>query len=239
MRDKYHMSRQENIFLAKRNIVDLIWKSANLEGFTVTYPETEAIYNGLAAKNMKVDDIVAINNLKYAWRFVLENLDYPFDFQFLCEINKIVGSERFIRRTGDVRNAPVSVAGTAWKPDISLESQVRKQLEEIMANPDITDRALTLGLYGMRAQIYFDGNKRTSMLAANHILIAHGAGILSVPLEKQIEFTALLIKYYETGHMTEAKVFLYENCIEGLDIGKNNRDKDFPRSSNSEEELLG
>ena len=43
MESKYNMTQKENIFLAKRNIVDYIWKSANLEGIGVTYPETQAI----------------------------------------------------------------------------------------------------------------------------------------------------------------------------------------------------
>ncbi len=37
MEAKYHMTREENIFVAKRNIVDYIWKSARLEGLAVTY----------------------------------------------------------------------------------------------------------------------------------------------------------------------------------------------------------
>lgn len=48
MESKYNMTQKENIFLAKRNIVDYIWKSANLEGIGVTYPDTQAIYNGMA-----------------------------------------------------------------------------------------------------------------------------------------------------------------------------------------------
>ena len=49
MKAKYHMTREENIFVAKRNIVDYIWKSARLEGLAVTYPDTEAIYNVIAS----------------------------------------------------------------------------------------------------------------------------------------------------------------------------------------------
>lgn len=34
------------MFIAKRNIVDYIWKSANLESIAVTYPEAQTIYDG-------------------------------------------------------------------------------------------------------------------------------------------------------------------------------------------------
>ncbi len=35
LKDKYNMTQEQNIFYAKRNIVDSMWKSANLEGITI------------------------------------------------------------------------------------------------------------------------------------------------------------------------------------------------------------
>ena len=77
MKAKYHMTREETLFAVRRNIVDYIWKSARLEGLSVTYPDTEAIYNGMGVQGVKVSDIVAVNNLKHAWQFVLDMLDEP------------------------------------------------------------------------------------------------------------------------------------------------------------------
>ena len=54
MEDKYHLTREQNVFIAKRNIVDYIWKSANLEGIGVTYPETQAIYDGGVVNGLTV-----------------------------------------------------------------------------------------------------------------------------------------------------------------------------------------
>lgn len=46
MTDKFSMAQEENVFWAKRNIIDYIWKDANLEGIAVTYEDVEAIrYN--------------------------------------------------------------------------------------------------------------------------------------------------------------------------------------------------
>ena len=59
---KFSLTRDENIFVAKRNLIDYIWKSAKLEGLGVTYPDTEAIFNGMYAPNVKVSDIIAVNN---------------------------------------------------------------------------------------------------------------------------------------------------------------------------------
>ncbi len=218
METKYHMTKEENIFVAKRNIIDYIWKSAKLEGLTVTYPDTEAIYNGMSVQGIKVSDIVAVNNLKHAWQFILDTLDYPTDYPFICKINQYVGGDNLIIRAGYLRNVPVSIGGTTWKPDMPIESQIKEELEEIMRISSPTDRALTLLLYIVRKQMFLDGNERTSMLAGNHVMISHGCGIISIPIEHQRTFTGMLIDFYESNRMDEIKQFLYENCIDGIEF---------------------
>lgn len=215
---KYHMTREENIFVAKRNIIDYIWKSARLEGLAVTYPDTEAIFNGMSVQGVKVSDIIAVNNLKHAWQFVLDTLDYPIDYPFVCKINQYVGGDNLIIRAGYLRDVPVSIGGTVWKLDMPIESQIKEEMEEIgkMNNP--TDKALTMMLYLVRKQMFLDGNKRTSMLAGNHVMIANGCGIISVPIELQPIFTKMLIAFYESNDMEEIKMFLYENCIDGIEF---------------------
>lgn len=59
---------------------------------------------------------------------------------------------------------------------------------------------------------------RTSMLAANHEMIRNGCGIISVPIEIQPEFTKLLVKFYETNDMSAVKQFVFDNCIDGIDM---------------------
>jgi len=213
--DKFSMTIEQNVFVAKRNIVDYIWKSAKLEGIAVTYPDTEAIYNGLVVSGMNVDDIQAINNLKHAWRFILETIEYTTDYPFVCEINRRVGSNLF-HNPGLIRTVPVSIGGTTWRPDMPIESQIKKELAKIFTLKGKTDKAITLMLHLMRKQMFLDGNKRTSMLAGNHVMISGGTGIISVPIEKQVAFTELLVKYYETNEMAEIKEFVYDNCIDGI-----------------------
>ena len=214
---KYKMTQEQNIFVAKRNIVDYIWKSANLEGISVTFPETDAIYNGISVPNMKIDDIVAINNLKHAWRFILSSIDYPMDFPMLLKINQYVGSNLFYN-PGYIRNIPVHIGGTAWKPEMPIESKIKEEMQDVLKIEGITDRAITLMLWSMRRQNFTDGNKRTSMLAANQILIAGGEGIVSVPMELHRDFSVMLVDFYKTNKMDEIKKWLYNNCIDGIDF---------------------
>lgn len=215
---KFHMTVEQNIFVAKRNIIDYIWKSAKLEGLGVTYPDTEAIFNGMSVKGVKVSDIIAVNNLKHAWQFVLETTDYPVDYPYICQINRLLGGDNLIYDAGFIRKVPVSIGGTTWKPDLPIESQIREELDDIRSISEPTDRAITLMLYIMRKQMFLDGNKRTAMLAANADMISSGCGIISIPVEQQHEFMGLLISFYESNDMDRIKSFVYNNCIDGIDF---------------------
>ena len=148
------MTVEQNIFVAKRNIIDYMWKSARLEGIGVTYPDTEAIFNGLTVQGVSVKDTVAINNLKHSWNFVLENVDYPTDYPFICKINQIVGGDSLIFNAGFVRNVPISIGGTTWKSDIPIVSIIKlKSSKFFPKNPKLVSQIsliTTLGTHLFR-----------------------------------------------------------------------------------------
>ena len=70
----------------------------------------------------------------------------------------------------------------------------------------------------MRSQLFYDGNIRTAQLLANKIMIENGAGIISVPVEHQHQFLSMLVSLYETGDQDDIYNFIYDNCIEGIDM---------------------
>lgn len=218
MKDKFKLTQEQNIFVAKRNIVDYIYKSANLEGIHVTFPETQAIFDGVGVNGVKVEDIIKINNLKRAWQFMLDTLDRLTDFDYLCRLNMIIGSEWSIYGAGKIRAYDVKISGTDWQPQVPFEYDVRNEMTDILKIKSKTEKAITLMLWGMRRQIFIDGNKRTSMMIANKEMIRHGCGIISIPNERIKSFYDLLIGFYETNDMEKIKNFVYENCIDGLNF---------------------
>lgn len=60
--------RRTAVELAKRLLVDSIWRTAKIEVDGVTFPDTQEIFDGRAPEGMSVDDIVTVNNIKRAWR---------------------------------------------------------------------------------------------------------------------------------------------------------------------------
>lgn len=203
-----------NIDFAKRHLVDTIYKQAILEGVATTFADTENIIEGGKVNNMTPEDIMKIINLKHAWEFILNKnvILSNTNFALLCEINKLV-EEGFYYSAGKVRNVPVTIGGTTWKPELPIESVIKEELEEIFnSKMDDIDRAIELLLYTMKKQVFIDGNKRTSVIFSNHYLISKGKGIIVIPAELTGEFKDLLITYYEGKDKNKIKVFIKEKC---------------------------
>lgn len=217
MQDKYSMTVEDNILYAKRNIVDNIYRSARLEGIGITFPETQMIYEGKSVSGLSIDDVIKVNNLKHAWQFIFDSIEYPMDLMYLKQLNQEIGV-RIVPNAGVLRSADVRIGGTTWRPDIPDEDNVKEKLNEIMSIENVTDRAITLMLYLMRAQLFYDGNKRVGQLAANQVMIQNGAGIISIPVECQQEFFEKLVKFYETNDMTDIKEMIYNTSIDGMDV---------------------
>lgn len=217
LKDKYNMTQEQNIFLAKRNIVDSIYKSSHIEGIDITFPETQKIFDGGNVSKFRIDEIQTINNLKHAWLFVLNSINNKNDLNLLKSINSLVGSN-LVDNAGNKRNYNVSVGGTDYKPEIPDEKKVEKYINDTISDSSktITDRAITIMCYLMRTQFFNDGNKRTSMLFANKILIENGKGIISVSVDQDVEFGNKILEFYETNDNTKLKQFIYDECLDGI-----------------------
>lgn len=93
-------NRMKAVELAKRLLVDAIWKTANIEVDGITFPDAQEIFEGRAPSNMEVNDIIVVNNIKRAWMFLFENIGRPIDWRYVSEYNRILG-EGLIRDAGN------------------------------------------------------------------------------------------------------------------------------------------
>ena len=153
-------------------------------------------------------------NLKHAWEFILDSdvIQAKSDYYLLCHIAKLV-NEGFFSDGGRIRGIPVTIGGSSYKPHIPIESIVKEKIQEIlMSGKDIIDIAIELCMYSMKTQIFIDGNKRASVIFANHYLIAHGQGFLVIPEEHVPEFKKKLVAYYEGENIENISKFLKEHC---------------------------
>jgi len=112
----------------------------------------------------------------------------------------------------------VQITGVEYILEIPNKEDVEKRLKEILSIQNETERAIEYMLYGMRSQLFWDGNKRTSTICANKIMIQSGAGIIRIPDTKLQEFNMLLSEFYNTNENAKIKQFIYDNCIDGLEL---------------------
>jgi prophage maintenance system killer protein len=206
-----------NIDLARRNLVDSIYKQSVLEGIATTYSDTETLVNGGKVKDMTSEDVSKVVNLKHAWEFILTDgvIQYPSNYAILCQINAVV-QEGFSYTAGKIRNVPVTIGGCSYIPPVPLENQVKEELGSIMAGRDVVEASVEALLYVMKRQIFLDGNKRTAVIFANHHLIQSGKGLIVIPAEAVPEFKKLLVHFYETDEKTDITAFLKEKCLTRL-----------------------
>ena len=217
MNDKFHLTKESNLLLTSNNLPLIIYNSARLEGINTTYPDTKTILEGVNVPNLKLDEINCILNLRDAWNYTLSNIDEVVDLDFVCKINSFVSRNESLE-WGVLRTGKVGINGVDYIPEIPQKDIITKNIKEILKQGSITEKTLNLMLYLMRSQIFWDGNKRTSMIIANKILISNGCGIITIKEEDIREFNTLLTEYYNTNNKNKIIKFLYEKCIFGMEI---------------------
>ena len=203
-----------NLDFARANMKTNIYDQAVLEGVATTFPQTEEIIENGTVNGMTADDVQKILNLKHAWEFILDKnvIQADSNYYLLCHIAKLV-NEGFFYDGGRIRGVPVSIGGTSYVPPIPMEPQVKENIESIISsNKEAIDIAIDLCMYCMRTQVFIDGNKRASVIFANHYMIAHGLGLIVIPESHVPEFKKKLVMYYESADIGEIRDFLKEKC---------------------------
>ena len=204
----------QNLDFARANMKLNIYDQAILEGVATSYPQTEDIIDNGTVNGMTANDIQKILNLKHAWEFILDSdvAQADTDYYLLCHIAKLV-NEGFFYDGGKIRGVPVKIGGSSYIPPIPIESIVKERITEIInSEADEIEIAIGLCMYCMKTQIFIDGNKRASVIFANHYLISHGQGFLVIPEEHVPEFKQKLVAFYEGEDIEVISVFLKEKC---------------------------
>jgi hypothetical protein len=225
VKDKYELTPEQNIFLAKKTLVNNIYNSARLEGCNITFPDTQTILDGVSVAGLKMQDVEVVLNLRDAWKFVLASIEKPLDIDYMCKINSYVSRNESLD-WGVLRYGEVGITGTDYKPPVPEKDKVIQVLNKLLnENSSITEKTISLFLWSCRSQLFWDGNKRTSLIAANKLMISEGKGILMIDEKHLLQFNKLLTEYYITGNRVEIGKFLYENCIHGMTIDKELKEK--------------
>lgn len=208
-----------NLDFARANMKANIYDQAILEGVATSFPQTEDIIDNGTVNGMSANDIEKILNLKHAWEFILDYdvIQAKTDYYLLCHIARLI-NEGFFYDGGRIRTVPVSIGGSTYKPAIPIESAVIENIERILeSDEDEADIAIRLCLYCMKTQVFIDGNKRVSVIFANHYLISHGKGLLIIKEKYVKEFKGMLVSYYEGEDEKTIRDFLKDKCYQRIE----------------------
>ena len=203
-----------NIVFARANMKMNIYDQAVLEGVATSFPQTEEIIDNGKISGVTATDVQKILNLKHAWEFILDRdvIASRSDYYMLSHIARVV-NEGFFAEGGRIRGVPVTIGGSSYVPPLPNELDVKEKIREIIEGSDeVINTAIKLCLYCMKTQIFLDGNKRASVIFANHYLISHGGGFLVIPEKEVPEFKRLLVKYYEGEDITVIADFMKKYC---------------------------
>jgi hypothetical protein len=203
-----------NIAFARVNMKTNIYDQAVLEGVATSFPQTEEIIDNGKVSGMTATDVQKILNLKHAWEFILDKdvIASKSDYYMLSYIARLV-NEGFFADGGRIRGIPATIGGSSYVPPIPSEIDVKDKITDIIEDDaDVIDIAIKLCLYCMKTQIFLDGNKRASVIFANHYLISHGGGLLVIPEKEVPKFKNLLVKYYEGEDISIISNFMKKNC---------------------------
>ena len=215
-----------NIAFARANLKANIYDQAVLEGVATTFPQTEEIIDNGKVFGVSASDVQKILNLKHAWEFILDEdvVLSRSDYYMLSHIARLV-NEGFFLDGGRIRGVPVAIGGSTDIPPIPNEIDVKEKIRNLVEGEKVSgdvegkvgkkepiDIAIELCVYCMKSQIFLDGNKRASVIFANHYLLSHGQGLLVIPENKVPEFKKLLVKYYEGEDLQVIASFMREYC---------------------------
>lgn len=150
---------------------------------------------------------------------LLNTVNEEVTFEYWCKLNEYIARNEALE-WGKLRTGTVGISGTDYVPPVPEKEKTIEELKNILSSTSssATDKALEAFTWGARVQFFWDGNKRTSLLLANKILVSSGAGSMTITDKYMEQFNSLLLEYYNTGESRELKQFLCDNAILGLTI---------------------
>ncbi len=194
--------------------IDLSWKSSKIEGNTYSLIDTEILLkeNKEAKGHNKEEAIMLLNHKK--------TLDYIFnnkkEFQKLTL--KKVENLHYLLTEGlkikkGLRNSLVGITGTKYRP-LDNQYQIKEALEKTIKLVNNTkepfEKALILALMISYIQPFEDGNKRTSRLLSDAVLIAYDYCPLSFRSIEVSDYKKAVLLFYEQNNITYFKKLYIE-----------------------------
>ncbi len=197
----------------ERFTIELSWKSSQIEGNTYSLLETEElIKNKKEAKGHNKSEATMILNHKTAFDTILEKRE-SFKEITVADIRMIHRElVRELNVKSGIRESAVGIIGTKYLPldnKWQIEEALNKLIVQAKKIKSVPEKALIFLAVIAYLQPFTDGNKRTSRMISNAILMVSGYYPLSYRSVDEVEYKKALILFYEQNNLYHLKrIFL-------------------------------
>ena len=201
----------------ERVTIELSWKSSVIEGNTYNLLETERlIKEGNETEGKQKEEAIMLLNHKRALDFVFENknLFKKINRSKIEQLYKIITNKLGI--TGNIRKTLVGITGTKFKPldnQFQITEAIDNYCDLINKTQNIFAKSLLSIILLNYIQPFEDGNKRTSRILGNAVLIAHNSFPLPLRSVDENLYKEATLLFYEQNNLNLFKQMFLDQCI--------------------------
>jgi Fic family protein len=193
----------------ERLMIELSWKSAQIEGNTYDLLDTEQLlkYNLLSKKNSEDEAIMLLNHkaaIEYSYEYAVEFKDLS--ARKITELHTLLTKKLGVKK--NLRKRVVRITGTTYTPPENIfliEEYLDKLVKLINKKKNIYEKALLTILLVSYIQPFEDGNKRTARITANALLMGHKCCPLSYRSTKPTDYKKAILLFYEINNLSAFK----------------------------------
>ena len=199
-------------FRVRKILEGVVHDTVALEGNPFTLPEVKTLLDGVTVGGHRLEDERQVLNQATSWKELLARTQqgrFELSRRTFCDLHALVAREE-APEWGVFRTGSMTIAGTDYRPPQweALEAILEQGLETLHKIDSLHERAIAMFLFGALNQFFYDGNKRTSRLMMNGILLGAGEDAISVPARRRLEFNEAMIRFYDSRDGTEMMRFM-------------------------------
>lgn len=193
----------------ERLAIDLSWKSSQIEGNTYSLLETERLLKEKETASGKTrEEATMLLNHKEALDFLLENPDFmtPLSVSKIEDIHSILVKELAVER--NIRKRRIGISGTNYRPPenaFRISEALQDTCDVINSKTEVFEKALLALVLISYIQPFMDGNKRTSRIVSNAILMNQKHCPLSFRTVDSIDYKKAMLLFYEQNNLSNFK----------------------------------
>lgn len=198
----------------ERIMIEFSWKSSAIEWNTYSLLATEALLKENIADSTKTpEETQMILNHKDSFNEVIQNKDifHNLKYQDIEYIHQVLMKKLWVAK--NIRKSPVWITWTKYKPldnEFQIKEALQKTAELINTKEYFFEKSFISLILLAYIQAFEDGNKRTSRMLSNAILLAYNSIPLSYRIVDIIEYKKAVIMFYEQNNISYLKKIFIE-----------------------------